>query len=405
MEVDQLRQHVYGAVETSSSTASPTVRQLDLCARDDRPEPGAPTTASNPSGPRDAFSPAAGYAVTSCLGQRGVMLGNNPAFQIPLGDPPTILTITSETGTVNVAITDADPPATWPGIINAATAAIGVTALITDATTLLDDGVTQVDPGGSGFLMFRTVGVGSDKTISVSTNKVFDGTGFTTTIASVSGVDMQGTIEGTPFSAVGLTITAAPGSNGADGLSFTFDSAPPVGAPAGTITVTVPPATVNDFTQRGADGAGSLDEHVVTSTRSARSWTSGYDPNTLTGDDLAKTRRRVAGYRCARRADPAREPGTERDRLPHGGAPRRADQRESTAPTPTSMKGDHRRRPGPAEATAMMQAAARAARRNSRCSSAPGAVQRGARVQHQHAGLLARSRRRTRSPRRNANRR
>ena len=264
-EVDALRDQVYTTVETTqfngfsplagnSAFVAPTIDLSGL----------GPTTGSNGAvGAATQSSPPGGYAVDiTALGQRGVLLGNNPALQIPVGDPPTILTISSEQGTVNVAITDADAPATWPGIINAATAAIGVTALITDATTLLDDGVTQVDPFGSGFLMFRTVGVGTDKTVSVVTNKFFDGTGFSSTIASTTGIDMQGTIEGTPFSASGLTITAGPGSNGADGLSFTFNTAPPLGA-AGTISVVVPPAVVSDFTHTVQMAPDYLDEHTV----------------------------------------------------------------------------------------------------------------------------------------------
>ena len=266
-EVETLRQHIYDTVETTqfngfqplAGNSSFTPATIDLSTL-------LPTTGSN--GAVGPATQSGAYTVDiTALGQRGVLLGNNPAFQLALGDPPTILTVTSEQGSVNVAITDADPPASWPGIINAATAAIGVTALITDNTTLLDDGVTQVDPANSGYLMFRTVGVGSDKTISVVTNKFFDGTGFSSTVAGTSGIDMQGTIGRagvfTPFSAAGLTITAAPGSNGADGLSFTFASAPPVGA-AGTITVVVPPAVVSDFTHTVQMAPDYLDEHAVT---------------------------------------------------------------------------------------------------------------------------------------------
>ncbi|HET7768604.1 MAG TPA: flagellin [Chloroflexota bacterium] len=261
-EVETLSQHIYDSVETTefngfsplAGNSSFTPATIDLTAL--LPTPGA-------SGAAGPATQSGTYDVDiTALGQRGVLLGNNPAFQLAAGDPPTILTITSEQGTVNVAITDADPPASWAGIINAAAAAIGVTALITDNTTLLDDGVTQVDPANSGYLMFRTAGVGSDKSISVVTNKFFDGTGFSSTVAATSGIDMQGTIEGTPFTAFGLTITAAPGSNGADGLSFTFSASPPVGN-AGQITVVVPPAVVSDFTHTVQMAPDYLDEHVV----------------------------------------------------------------------------------------------------------------------------------------------
>jgi len=264
-ELEALRTFVYDTVDTTefngmkplagnASFAAPTI-DLSLVL---------PTTGANPL--VTAATQSGTYAVViDQVGQRGALIGVTPAVALGAAEPPTIMTISSQPGSVNVAITDAMTTTDWITAINGAAAAagIGVTAEITDNTTLLDDGVTQVDPGNDGYLLFRTAAAGSDKLVSVVTNKFSDGTGFSSAAASAAGIDMQGTIEGTPFSAFGLTVTAGAGSNGADGLSFTF-AAPPPSGPAGTVTVVVPPAVVSDFTHVVQMAPNSLDEHLVT---------------------------------------------------------------------------------------------------------------------------------------------
>ena len=261
-ELEALRTFVYDTIDTTdfnglkplagnSSFAPPA---FDLTAL-------LPTPGSNPAaGPATQTGT---YAVNiTQAARRAELFGTNQALPLSPTDPPTIVTITSDIGTVNVTLTDANPPASWPGIINAAAAAIGVTAEITTAATLSDDG-TLVDPAGDGYLMFRSVGAGSTKFVTVNTNNpLLDGTGFDQNGDSRSGVDMQGTIAGVAFSAAGLTVTAGPGSN-AEGLRFTFNAQPPVGA-AGNITVTVSAAVVSDFTHVVQMAPDHMDEHTIT---------------------------------------------------------------------------------------------------------------------------------------------
>lgn len=260
-ELETLRSFIYDTIESTefnglkplagNSSFSPPAFDLSGLV---------PTAGANPSA--GAATQTGTYAVNiTQAARRGELLGGNQALTIAPGNSPTTLTITTQLGTVNVVITDGDPPASWPGLINPAAAAVGVQALLTDNTTMLEDG-TQADPFNDKYLMFRTTGQGSDQTLSVTTDQVGDGTGFGTPGGSTTGVDMQGTIEGTPFTASGLTITAAAGSNGADGLSFTFAGQPPVGA-AGTIQVTVPAATVSDFTHIVQMAPDHMDEHTI----------------------------------------------------------------------------------------------------------------------------------------------
>ena len=261
-ELDRLRQFVYDTIDTTdfnglkplagnSSFAPPT---FDLSGLVPTPGSNPTTTAATQSGTYAVNITQAARKAEAPAGGTARNLG--PFF------PTTTLTITSDQGTASVLITMADPPATWPALINAATAGIGVEALITDATTTFEDG-TLVDPFGDGYLFFRSMTGGSDKFISVVSDQPADmGTGITTAGISDVGEDMQGTIDLVPFTASGLTVTAGPGTP-AEGLSFTFAAQPPALA-AGTIKVTVPPVTVSDFTHIVQMAPDHLDEHTIT---------------------------------------------------------------------------------------------------------------------------------------------
>jgi flagellin len=260
-EMIALRQHIYDTVNSTefngefvlkgTGTIPPSTIDLSLVL---------PTTASNPG--YTAQSQSGTYAVDiSVLAMRGAFPGNQPASQLAAGDPPTVFTITTDLGTTTATITDLDPPASWPAIINAAAAAVGATAEITTAATTFDDG-TLADPFGDGFLLFRTTGTGAASTLRVSTNKFSDSTGFTATPAFGQGVDMQGTLNGVAFVANGLSIQAGPGAGAAAGLSFDFTSIPPIG-PAGSITVFVPPTTVTDFEHVVQMAPDYQDEHLL----------------------------------------------------------------------------------------------------------------------------------------------
>jgi flagellin len=260
-EVSRLRQHVFDTIDNTAfngdqvlrgqGTVPPPVIDLSLVA---------PTPAVNPGYTPQTQSGTYAVEITA-LAQRGYALGNQPATVFPVGEPATLMTITTDLGTATAVITDADPPAAWPAIIAGAAAGIGVTAEITTAATVLDDG-TQVDPFGAGFLLLRTVNSGSASFLSVSTNKFVDSTGFTVTPVASSGVDMQGTLNGVAFHANGLRITGAPGAGGAAGLSFDFTAAPSVG-PAGVVEVEIADEDVADFTHVVQMAPDYQDEHLV----------------------------------------------------------------------------------------------------------------------------------------------
>lgn len=219
-------------------------------------------------------TPAAGTGSTSAtqtgtyslevtqLAQRGAVIGNQPATPLPGGDPPTVMTISGPGGVATAVITFLDPPAAWPAIINAAAAAVGVTAEIVGPATMLDDG-TPLSPIYDGYLLFRTATVGSTEQIGVSTNKFLDSTGFTSTPVAGEGLDMLGNLNGVPFSARGLTISAGPGAGGASGLSLTMAAQPPLGV-VGDVDVTVPPEVIEDLTHVVQYAPDHLDEHLVT---------------------------------------------------------------------------------------------------------------------------------------------
>lgn len=260
-EMLALRQHIYDTVDNTefngdlllqgTGNVPPAAIDLSLVL---------PTTANNPGFSAQTQTGTYSVDITQ-VAMHGAVIGNQPATQLALGDPPTIITITTDLGTTTATITDLDPPANWPAIINAAAAAVGATAEITNAATTLDDG-TLVDPAGDGYLLFRHVNTGATSTLRISTNKFSDSTGYTATPVFGQGVEMQGTLNGVAFTANGLHIQAGPGAGGAAGISFDFTAAPPVG-PAGTIDVTVPPSTITDFTHVVQMAPDHLDEHVV----------------------------------------------------------------------------------------------------------------------------------------------
>jgi flagellin len=260
-EMDRLRQHIFDTVDSTLFNGAQVLRGngvvppavIDLANV-------LPTPATNPGSTSQTQSGSYAVDVTA-LPQRGYALGNQPATVFPAAEPPTLMTITTNLGTATAIITAADPPATWAGIITAAAAGIGVTAQITTAATVLDDG-TVVDPAGDGYLLLQTTGVGSASTIAVSTNKFVDSTGYTVTPVFGGGVEMQGTLNGVPFTANGLHIVGGPGAGGANGVCFDFTAVPGLG-PAGTVDVTVPPENVTDFTHVVQMAPDYLDEHLV----------------------------------------------------------------------------------------------------------------------------------------------
>jgi flagellin len=260
-EMDSLRQGISNTIETTQYNGIALLR-----GRITQPPALVDTSALFPPavGASNGNATQSGsYALEiTQLAGRGAVIGNVPATALPPGDTPTVMTITSAGGVAMAVITDSDPPASWPAIINAAAASIGVTAEITDATTALDDG-TIVDPLGEGYLLLRTAGAGSPATITVSTNKVTDITGFTVSGTTGFGADMEGTLNGVAFTAVGLTINAGPGAGGAAGLSLTFSAPPPLG-PNGSVEVTVPPEELEGLTYVVQYAPDYLDEHLVT---------------------------------------------------------------------------------------------------------------------------------------------
>ncbi|CAA9209572.1 MAG: hypothetical protein AVDCRST_MAG77-1954 [uncultured Chloroflexi bacterium] len=260
-EMTRLRQHVFDTIDNTTFNGDQVLRGTGTV-----PPPFidlglvVPTPATNPG--HTAQTQSGSYVVDiTATAQRGYALGSQPATAFPGGEPPTVLTITTDLGTATAVITDADPPASWPGIIGAAAAAIGVTAEITTAATVLHDN-TQVDPVGTGFLLLRTTGLGTASTVTVSTNKFVDSTGFTVTPVAGGGIDMQGTLNGQPFIANGLRITGAANAGGAAGLSFDFAAPPPFGA-AGLVEVEIAAEDVTDFNHVVQMAPDYQDEHLV----------------------------------------------------------------------------------------------------------------------------------------------
>ncbi|HEU5316299.1 MAG TPA: flagellin [Chloroflexota bacterium] len=259
-EVDALRDEIYKTLDTTqfngmqplggtSTFTPPGIILANLL----------PVTGSGASG--TAATQTGTYAVNITVpAQRAGLKGTATASPVAVN---TVLTITSDQGTVSVTLTPADPETNWPAIINPIAAAIGVTAEITDNTTTYDDG-TLADPLNDKVLMFRTTGKGAAKSVQVTSDQFFDTTGFGNGGSTAAfGVDVQGTINGGAFTAVGRTVTAGAASAGAEGLTFTFDSDPAAG-PAGTIDVTANPAVIADFTHVVQMAPNYTDEHLIT---------------------------------------------------------------------------------------------------------------------------------------------
>jgi flagellin len=259
-EVDALRDHVFDTLNTTrlndlqplggtSTFVPPTIDLTGL----------APTTGSGASGTPATQSGL--YPVNITVpAQRAGLIGTVTAAPVAVN---TVLTITSDLGSVNVTLTPADLETSWPAIINPIAAAIGVTAEITDNTTTYDDG-TQVDPLSDKFLMFRTVGRSSASFVQVSSDQFFDTTGFGAGGSTPAfGVDVQGTINGGVFTANGRTVTAGAASGAAEGLSFTFDFDPPA-IPAGNVLVTAFANAIADFTHVVQMAPNYTDEHLIT---------------------------------------------------------------------------------------------------------------------------------------------
>ena len=173
-------------------------------------------TATGTVGSDTQTSPLAGYpiTITQAAGTASVS-GIQPASTIP-GPGSEVITIVGPAGTANVTLA--------PGLTAAACVALLNDPLVTGAT-----GVTAgVDLDG--FLTFSTTLVGSGAQVSIQTLNTVSSTGFTSTWRHGTGTDMQGTINGAPFTAAGNTITATVGAGPAAGLQIAFDVFPPAGS-------------------------------------------------------------------------------------------------------------------------------------------------------------------------------
>ena len=116
-------------------------------------------------------------------GTRALAIGRHPAA--PLKSPGTLVLVTAGQTT---EITLDGSPSVWLDAINRVSGRTGVDALITDRTTLLEDG-TPADPFGDGYLMLRTRQRGRATTVTVGFRGPPDSTGFAVTDATAAGED------------------------------------------------------------------------------------------------------------------------------------------------------------------------------------------------------------------------
>jgi hypothetical protein len=127
-------------------------------------------------------TPTATVSVAN-VGTRAIAIGRQPAS--PLRSPGTLVLV-SAGQTIGVILDG--PPIAWIDAINRVSGRTGVDALITDRTTLLEDG-TLADPFGDGYLMLRTRQRGRATTVTVGFRGPPDATGFTVTDATAAGED------------------------------------------------------------------------------------------------------------------------------------------------------------------------------------------------------------------------
>jgi len=170
-------------------------------------------TATGAVGSNTQTSPLAGYpiVITQAAGLAEV-IGGQPATVIA-GPSNVTLTVSGPDGTADIDLAVGLTPSGYVSVINGATNVTGVVASL------------DID----GFLHMATLTQGSGAHVSVKANGTTASTGFTTTPISAAGADMLGTINGAPFTAVGLTITAPSAAGPAAGLQLTFNSFPAQG--------------------------------------------------------------------------------------------------------------------------------------------------------------------------------
>ena len=106
---------------------------------------------------------------------------------------PTVLEIAGPLGRAQIPLSGR--PAAWVDAINDRAAMTGVQALITDASTTLEDG-ERVDPNGDGYLLLFSVARGSGAQVRAGTDRPVAGLGFSVTRSHAHGRDDQDTEDG-----------------------------------------------------------------------------------------------------------------------------------------------------------------------------------------------------------------
>ena len=261
-EVAQLRQLVYDTVDGTTFDGLQVLRGQSVPASNSVDVSGVPFAVTGSVGGSTTSSPTSGYAFdVTQAGSRAEAIGAQPATVIPGGSSPVNMTISGPLGSRTFTFNPGDGPALWIATINSVSAQLGVTAELTDSTTTYDDG-TLADPAGDGYLLIRSIDPGSTADITIKTDQPLDATGFSKTPVRTTGRDFKGTINGVPFIAAGLNVTAPSTAGGAAGLTISFSNFPPVGT-SGTVHVFVGTEQFVDLSLQIQYAPNTGDEHIV----------------------------------------------------------------------------------------------------------------------------------------------